>query len=108
MSLSRLFRRRAGGSRQRRRHHRFAAERLESRALLAAGQAVFNPTGGPQDWEIPAGVQSASITLVGGLGGADGSGLNYDMPSAQVQGTLTWSAGTPALFVWVGGNGGNA
>ncbi len=85
-----------------------AAERLESRALLAAGQAVFNPTGGPQDWEIPEGVQSASITLVGGLGGTDGSGSTYNMPASQVQGTLTWPAGTTALFVWVGGNGGNA
>lgn len=108
MSLSRVFQRRAGRSRTRRNHHRFAAERLESRAMLAAGQAVFNPTGGPQNWEIPTGVKSASITLVGGLGGTDDSTSTYNMPAAQVQGTLTWPAGTTALFVWVGGNGGNA
>ncbi|MFM7034030.1 MAG: fibronectin type III domain-containing protein, partial [Planctomycetia bacterium] len=76
--------------------------------MLADGQAIFNPTGGPQDWVIPAGVQSASITLVGGLGGYDDSGFTYNMPAAQVQGTLTWPAGTAALSVWVGGNGGNA
>jgi hypothetical protein len=108
MSLSRLFRRHAGGSRRRRHPHRLTAERLEGRALLAAGQAVFNPTGGPQDWEIPAGVRSASITLVGSWGGNDGSGLNYNMAPARVQGTLAWPAGTSALFVWVGGQGANA
>lgn len=108
MSIARLFHRRAVGSRQRRHHYRFAAERLERRAMLADGQTLFNPTGGPQDWVIPAGVQSASITLVGGLGGYDDSGFTYNMPAAQVQGTLAWPAGTTALSVWVGGNGGNS
>jgi hypothetical protein len=108
MSISRLFVRRVPRLGKRRNHHRFAAERLESRVMLAAGEKVFDPTAGPQDWQIPAGVQSASITLVGGLGGTDGSGLNFNMPAAKVKGTLTWPAGTTALDVWVGGNGGNA
>jgi hypothetical protein len=76
--------------------------------MLTAGQAVFQYTGGPQDWSIPDGVKSASVTLVGGLGGRDDSTSTFNMPAAQVQGTLTWTAGTTALNVWVGGNGGNA
>lgn len=76
--------------------------------MLADGRAIFHPTGGPQDWEIPDGVQSASIRLVGGLGGYDDSSFTYNMPAARVQGTLTWPAGTTALLVRVGGNGGNA
>lgn len=84
------------------------AERLESRAMLSAGHAAFQYSGGPQGWEIPDGVKSASVRLVGGLGGADDSGFTYNMPAAHVQGTLTWPAGTTALDVWVGGNGANA
>jgi len=76
--------------------------------MLAADHAVFQATGGPQSWVIPEGVKTASITLVGGIGGADGSGFNFNMPAARVQGTLAWPAGTTALDVWVGGNGGNA
>ncbi len=76
--------------------------------MLSAGQAVFQYTGGPQDWLIPEGVKSASVTLVGGLGGYDDTAYTFNMPSAQVQGTLIWPAGTTALDIWVGGNGGNA
>ena len=65
-------------------------------------QASYVFTGDPQDWPIPEGVQSAYITLIGGAGGLDyfsetsGSG---GLP-AQVQGTLTWPAGTGALGWW--------
>lgn len=76
--------------------------------MLAAGQDVFQYTGSEQTWTIPAGVHSASIVLVGGLGGADDSGFTYNAPAAQVTGTVTWPSVTGSLGIWVGGNGGNA
>jgi hypothetical protein len=77
-----------------------------------AGLATFTYTGGPQDWSIPRGVTSAYVTLIGGAGGVGNAEMAFapkpPAPAAQVRGTLTWPAGTFALFPWVGGVGGDA
>ena len=77
----------------------------------STGLATFTYTGGPQDWPIPRGVTSAYVTLIGGAGGVGSQVLAYrpkpPAQAAQVQGTLTWLAGTFALDLWVGGTGGD-
>jgi hypothetical protein len=84
------------------------------RPAAGANQATFAYTGGPQDWPVPRGVQSAYITLVGAAGGAvlaqDDQGSTVPTAGgsgAQVTGTLALAPGTGAVDVWVGGSGGS-
>ena len=67
------------------------------------GQASFAYTGAAQTWTIPSRVLSAYLTLIGGIGGSDGSGNTYNSPAAHLTGTLTWPSGTTQLGVFVGG-----
>ncbi|MGI9197160.1 MAG: fibronectin type III domain-containing protein [Candidatus Nanopelagicales bacterium] len=71
-------------------------------------QATFTYTGGPQDWSVPKGVQSAYVTLIGAAGGSDATQDDSGGLGAQVQGTLTWATGTQSVAVWVGSAGGDA
>ena len=74
----------------------------------ATNQVTFSSTGSPQSWSVPRGVQSAYVTLIGAAGGSDSIQDDSGGAGAQVQGTLTWTAGTTLIAAWVGGAGGDA
>ena len=76
------------------------------------GSASFSYTGAPQTWQVPAGVQTASVQAQGGFGGACvfASCNTYATPEwlypANVNATITLTAPTiTALNITVGGGG---
>lgn len=74
----------------------------------ATNRVTFSSTGSPQSWSVPRGVQSAYVTLIGAQGGSDSVQDDSGGAGAQVQGTLTWPAGTTLIAAWVGSAGGDA
>lgn len=65
-----------------------------------AEATVFSDTGAEQVWTVPDGATAAQITAVGAPGGGAGGGQG-----AIVSATVAIPAGTPALYVEVGGPG---
>lgn len=74
----------------------------------ATNQVMFSSTGSPQTWSVPKGVRSAYVTLIGAAGGSDSIQDDSGGVGAQLQGTLTWAAGTTDITAWVGSAGGDA
>ena len=83
---------------------------LAASPVLAANPVVvpFAYTGGQQQWDIPAGVTSIHVDLIGGKGGGFvGSSSAAGGAGDHVVGDLAVSPGT-TIYVEVGGNGAGA
>jgi hypothetical protein len=79
---------------------------MSSASVFAADPVTvdFAATGGEQTWNVPAGVTSIHVVLIGGRGGDSFTGNGF---GHVVTGDLAVVAGT-TLFVEVGGNGANS
>lgn len=84
------------------------AAQIPGSVALAADpvELVFSSTGAEQTFEVPAGVQSVHVVLVGGRGGTGYQGSAGGF-GARVEGDLAVTPGT-TLYVEVAGNGGDA
>jgi len=83
-------------------------------ATTTPGSASFSYTGASQTWQVPAGVQSASVQVQGGFGGPCGDPAGCVAPSyatpewqypANVNATVTLGGGITAFNIVVGGVG---
>ncbi len=67
---------------------------------------TYTTTGSEQTFAVPAGVTSLHVVAVGGKGGAGYDGVTEDGQGARVSADITVVGGS-ALYVEVGGNGGD-